>query len=83
MSNVIVVPTDGSNSSIKALQYAIDLAKKTDGEIILLNVQPNFASPNVKKFFNKKDVEEYTQMLAAEALEKVKAIVEEAGYHIK
>lgn len=79
MSNVIVVPTDGSNSSIKALEYAIDLAKKTDGEIILLNVQPNFASPNVKKFFNKKDVEEYTQMLAAEALEKVKGIVEDAG----
>ena len=85
MSNFIVVPTDGSNSSIKALQYAIDLAKKTDGEIILLNVQPNFASPNVKKFFNKKDVEEYTQMLAAEALVKVKGIVEEAGvpYQVK
>lgn len=32
MSNVIVVPTDGSNSSIKALQYAIDLAKKQMGK---------------------------------------------------
>jgi nucleotide-binding universal stress UspA family protein len=39
----------------------------------------------VKKFFNKKDVEEYTQMLAAEALVKVKGIVEEAGvpYQVK
>ncbi|WP_019413163.1 universal stress protein [Paenisporosarcina sp. TG20] len=79
MSNVIVVPTDGSNGSIKALQYAIDLAKKTDGEIILLNVQPNFASPNVRNFFSKNDVEEYTQMLADEQLKTAKGIMEEAG----
>lgn len=79
MSNVILVPTDGSNGSIKALKYAIDLEKKTGGELLLLNVQPNFASPNVKKFFSKKDVEEYTQMLADEALEPVKESMQEAG----
>ena len=85
MSNVVVVPTDGSKGSIKALMYAIDFAKKIDGELILVNVQPNFASPNVKKFFNKKDVEEYTQMLADEALEPIKAIMEESGvpYQVK
>lgn len=85
MSNVILVPTDGSKGSIKALMYAIDLAKKTDGELILLHVQPNFASPNVKKFFSKNDVEEYTQMLADEAIEPVKGIMNESGvpYKIK
>lgn len=83
MSNVIVVPTDGSKSSIKALMYAIDFAKKTDGELILLHVQPNFASPNVKKFFSKHDVEEYTQMLADEALEPVKEIMNESGVPYK
>lgn len=85
MSNLVVVPTDGSKGSIKALMYAVDFAQKTDGELILLNVQPNFASPNVKKFFSKNDVEEYTQMLATEALEPVKEIMEEAGvpYQVK
>ena len=85
MSNVILVPTDGSKGSIKALNYAIDFAKKTDGKLTLLHVQPNYASPNVKKFFSKNDVEEYTQMLAAEALEPVKLIMEEAGvpYQVK
>lgn len=79
MSNIIVVPVDGSEGSIKALQYAIDAAQKTDGEIILLNVQPNFSTPHTKSFFSKKDVEEYTQMMATEALELAKGIIMKSG----
>lgn len=77
--NTILVPTDGSLGSIRALEFAVDLAKKTAGEIILLNVQPNFSTPNAKLLFSKKDVEEYTEAIATEALEKAKGIMEEAG----
>lgn len=79
MGNDILVPTDGSKSSIRALEYAIDWVKKTDGEITLLNVQPNFSTPHTKILFNKKDVEEYTQMMATEALEEGQRMIEEAG----
>ncbi|MGC5324671.1 universal stress protein [Brevibacillus sp. SYSU BS000544] len=85
MTNIIVVPTDGSEGSIRALHYAIDTAKKTDGEIILINVQPNFSTPHTKTFFSKMDIEEYTQMMAVEALEQAKRIVMESGvpYRVK
>lgn len=79
LSQCILVPTDGSNSSIRALEYAIELVKKTAGKITLLNVQPNFSTPHAKILFSKKDVEEYTQMIAAEALETAKKLVDEAG----
>jgi len=82
---VILVPTDGSEGANKALHYAVETVRNTNGKILLLNVQPNYFTPNVKMFFNKKAVEEYTELMASEALEAPKKILEESGvpYEIK
>lgn len=40
MGKIIVVPIDGSESSLKVIPYAVELAKLYNDEIELLNIQP-------------------------------------------
>lgn len=42
MSQTIIVPIDGSPSSLEALSFAIEHAKFFQDKIILLNVQPKY-----------------------------------------
>ncbi|MBP1931279.1 universal stress protein [Ammoniphilus resinae] len=78
MANLLV-PVDGSEHAKRALEYAIPIAKAMGDEIILLNVQPNIETVNVKIFFSKKDVEEYQQQLANEILDPVAKLLEGTG----
>lgn len=75
MGKTLIVPVDGSPYSLKALQYAIPFAKATGAEIVLLNVQPNFNTPNVKRFFSEQDIKEYQTKLAKEALAPAEEIL--------
>lgn len=77
MNKTIIIPVDGSPYALKALQYAAPFAEAIDAEIVLLNVQPNFNTPNVKRFFSKEDIREYQEQLAAEALEPAVELMNE------
>lgn len=37
----IIVPVDGSKMSLDALKFAIEIAEKTENELLVLNVQPS------------------------------------------
>ncbi len=67
----ILVPVDGSENSMRAILFAQELAKSVDGKLILLNIQPNYESINTKRFFTKKEMEEFTEQDAKETLEKI------------
>ncbi|RXT15328.1 universal stress protein [Ammoniphilus sp. CFH 90114] len=75
----ILIPVDGSEHSLKALNYAIDMAKAYGDELMILNVQPSFETMNTRRFFSKEDIAEYRNQLADEALEQAVRLVEESG----
>lgn len=52
----MLVPVDGSASSDKAVRYAIFLAEGKYEEIILLNVQPSYDTPNVQRFISEEQI---------------------------
>ncbi len=70
MANKYIVPVDQSEHSKRAVNYAYSLCKKLDGEIIIVNVQPNYTfSPNVHRVISKKDIEKYVEELGKEVIE--------------
>lgn len=76
-SPVLLVPVDGSEEAKRALNHALTLAKELSGSIMILNVQPHFNTPNVKRFFSEDAVHEYQQQLGREAVEKSLEVVKE------
>lgn len=42
MENILIVPIDGSATSLSALDFAIETSKKDNGNLILLNVQRQY-----------------------------------------
>lgn len=64
----ILVPIDGSEASIHALQYAITLSELTKDQIMIVNVQPSFRTPNVQRFISAADIHSYQEELYQEAL---------------
>ncbi|MCL6459240.1 MAG: universal stress protein, partial [Gorillibacterium sp.] len=42
----IIVPFDGSDSAQEALKAAIEMAKKYEESIVLINVQSSFTTPH-------------------------------------
>ncbi|WP_134703596.1 universal stress protein [Ammoniphilus sp. YIM 78166] len=75
----ILVPVDGSNHALKALEYAISMARVFQDEIILLNVQPTFETMNTRRFFSKEEIASYRNEIAEEAMEEAVGVVEESG----
>jgi len=66
--STLIVPIDGTDTSLRALQYAITLARQTNELIVIINVQPKFQTPNLKKFFSEQDILEYQEQQCQEAL---------------
>lgn len=79
MAKTILVPYDGSNNAIKALDWAISLAKVSNFKIMLLNIQPSFRTVHAKTFFNKSDLAEYQQQLFKESTEGVEDKLKASG----
>lgn len=84
----ILIPVDGSENGLCAVKHAVALSSqmKQSPELLLLNVQWNVAAGNVKLFINQETINDYYREQGAAALEKARAILDEANlayqYHI-
>lgn len=84
----ILIPVDGSENGLCAVKHAVALSAqmKQLPELLLLNVQWNVAAGNVKLFINQETINDYYREQGAAALEKARAILDEANlayqYHI-
>ncbi|WP_028782520.1 universal stress protein [Thalassobacillus devorans] len=67
MKQNYLVPVDGSDHSLRALAYAIEHAKETDNGILLVHVQPEYDTHNIRRFITKEQIKEYQQEMADEA----------------
>ncbi|MCG9969366.1 universal stress protein [Pelotomaculum terephthalicicum JT] len=65
----ILVPVDGSAGSDKAVRFAIFLAEGKNKEIILINVQPSYNTPNIKRFFSQEQIRSFQEELSKEVLD--------------
>lgn len=65
----ILIPVDGSAGSDKAVRFAIVLAEGKDTEIILLNVQPSYNTPNIKLFFSQEQIRSFQDESSKEILD--------------
>jgi len=65
----ILVPVDGSEGSDKAVRFAISFLGGNDKEIILINVQLNYNTPNIKRFISQEDIRAYQEELSKEVFD--------------
>ncbi|KYZ75947.1 hypothetical protein AXX12_05760 [Anaerosporomusa subterranea] len=79
MKKDILVPFDGSKNALEALHLAISLAKLFQEKLIILNVQPDLQTPNVKRFFSEKDVRQYQEQMYNETIAPIKQELDNAG----
>ncbi|GEN54345.1 universal stress protein [Halobacillus faecis] len=75
MSQKILVPVDGSDFSIRALRHAMEIAKAMGAEILLLNVQYNYNTPNINRFVSREEVRKYQQENAKEVIDYALEVV--------
>jgi len=75
----LLIPTDGSQQAMKAVAFAIETAKAFGDDLILINVQPNYETSNVKRFVSAQQIREYSDELATDALKEAVSLVESAG----
>lgn len=84
----ILIPVDGSANALRAVGYVIGFAAalKERPQLLLLNVQWNVASANVKLFINQQTIDDYYREQGMAALQSARAALEAAGltynYHI-
>ncbi len=84
----ILIPVDGSANALRAVEYVIGnaAALKERPQLLLLNVQWNVATGNVKLFINQQTIDDYYREQGAAALQQARAALDTAGlpyhYHI-
>jgi nucleotide-binding universal stress UspA family protein len=84
----ILIPYDGSANAQRAVDYVIKniAALKETPQLLLLNVQWNMATGNVKLFINQKTINEYYREQGMAALQPARAALDAAAlpyqYHI-
>ncbi|WP_017755263.1 universal stress protein [Calidifontibacillus oryziterrae] len=78
MNQSIVVPIDGSEHSIRALDFAIKTANCTGDHIILVNVQPRF-DETWDPAKSDKEIDEVHHKAGEELLEKAKEVLNESN----
>ncbi len=84
MKKLIIVPIDDSLNSHQALKYACTVAKETDADIVLINVQPSYHStPNIHRFISSAAIQEYIQETAEEILEKAIQTINNQEVHLE
>lgn len=74
--NPILIPIDGSETSLKALRFAISLAQRTNDPLVLINVQQNLRTPNIQRFFSPQEIRSYQEELSQEAFDEAINILE-------
>jgi len=77
----ILVPVDGSETAVRAVDYALHLARGSRGpvELHLLTVQPPIVSGGVRMFFKHEEIEAYYQDSGQEALRAAREQLDKAG----
>lgn len=84
----ILIPVDGSEQSLHAVRHVIALAGefKVLPQLVLLNVQRNVATGNVKLFIDSGTIEDYEREQGMKALQAAREALDEAGltyqYHL-
>lgn len=78
----ILVPVDGSDTSMRAVQLALEMAQAQTQrpELCLLNVQAPILSGNVTRFLSAEEIEQFYQDESAKALESAKTLLDGAQY---
>lgn len=78
--NAILVPVDGSISSVHAVEFAIDAIQGHDRIVFhLLTVQAPVISGNAKRFIAAETIADYYRDEGAQALKPAKAVLDRAG----
>jgi nucleotide-binding universal stress UspA family protein len=84
----ILIPFDGSANAQRAVDYVITniAALKEMPQLLLLNVQWNVATGNVKLFINQQTIDDYYREQGMAALQSARTALDAAGltyqYHI-
>ncbi|MFZ2524103.1 MAG: universal stress protein [Candidatus Ferrigenium altingense] len=84
----ILIPVDGSANALRAVEHAIGniAALKERPQLLLLNVQWNVATGNVKLFINQQTIDDYYREQGMAALQSARAALDAAAlpyqYHI-
>ncbi|MBN7773258.1 universal stress protein [Clostridium aminobutyricum] len=79
----ILVPVDGSAGSDKSVLFAISLAEGKDDEIVLLNVQPSYNTPNVKRFFSQEQIHSFQEESSKEVLEHTLELINNTSLSVR
>ncbi len=80
----LLVPVDGSDSSIRVTEYVISLSRTIGPiEIILLNVQPRIESGNVRLFVSKDQIDTYYREEGEAAVAPVQTLLDAAKVSYK
>jgi nucleotide-binding universal stress UspA family protein len=78
--NAILVPVDGSISSVHATEFAIEAVRgRPDIALHLLTVQAPVISGNAKRFISAEIIADYYQDEGRAALQPAKTVLEQAG----
>ena len=84
----LLIPVDGSANAQRAVDYVISniAALKEQPQLLLLNVQWNVATGNVKLFINQQTIDDYYREQGMAALRSARAVLDAAAlpyqYHI-
>ncbi len=84
----VLIPVDGSENSQRAVDYVIrnTAMLKERPDLLLLNVQWNVATGNVKLFISQKTIDDYYREQGMAALQSARSALDAAGlpyqYHI-
>jgi len=84
----ILIPVDGSANALRAVEYVIKntATLKERPQLLLLNVQWNVATGNVKLFINQQTIDDYYREQGTAALQSARTVLDAAAlpyqYHI-
>lgn len=84
----ILIPVDGSANALRAVEHVIASAAslKEAPQLLLLNVQWNVATGNVKLFIDQQTIDDYYREQGMAALQSARAALDASGlsyqYHI-
>lgn len=77
--NSILVPVDGSQPSLHAVQAAISASRQTGAKIYVVTVQADVFTANVKRFVSTELIDDYFHDAGEAALKDVRALIQAEG----
>lgn len=77
----ILVPVDGSEAALRAVQHAIDLGldSRQGATLFLLNIQVPIVSGHARRFLSQDQIDAYYKTESDEALEGAQAMAQASG----